>query len=158
LLLISQLDSLIWLSFDFDFSALKKEDILSKNKMSSVYLQCVGALSLMSGALALRMSMFRLAGSPGEDKPNSPLNNWWLNQTLAAEWNPLVIGLLLALHVRGDNSTASVATAITLTAARFLFASKAFAPKVLAFPLAFGSMVTSYSAVFFLGGKLLLEM
>jgi hypothetical protein len=151
--LISQLGSHISPFFSFE-----ERRFTFNNEMSSVYLQCVGALSLMSGALALRMSMFRLAGSPGEDKPNSPLNNWWLNQTLAAEWNPLVIGLLLALHVRGDNSTASVATAITLTAARFLFASKAFAPKALAFPLGFGSMVTSYFAVFFLGGKLLLEM
>ncbi|CUG05837.1 membrane-associated protein, putative [Bodo saltans] len=126
--------------------------------MSSVYLQCVGALSLLSGALAFRMSLFRLAGSPGEDKPNSPINNWGLTQCLAAEWNPLVIGLLLALHLRGDNSTVSVATAVALTASRIVFAGRTVAPKALAYPVSFGSMVTSYLGVFLLSGKLLLEL
>lgn len=126
--------------------------------MSSIYLQCVGALSLLSGGLALKMSMFRLAGSPGENDPASPLNNWWLAQSLAAEWNPVAIGLLLALHLRNDSSPVAYGFALALTIARFVFAARVVAPKSLWYSIGMPSMVTSYVAVFILGGKLLLEL
>jgi hypothetical protein len=125
--------------------------------MSSIYLQCIGALSLLSGALALKMSMFRLAGSPGEADPESPLNRWWLSQSLAAEWNPLAIGLLLALHVRDDGSMVGYMGALVLTAARFVFAMRSLLPKRHWMTVGVPSMTVSYAAVFILGAKLLLD-
>lgn len=122
----------------------------------SIYLQCVGALSLLSGGLALRMSFFRLAGSPGESDPNSPLNKWYETQCLAAEWNPLAVGLLLACFAKKDESVLSAWMAVALTASRFTFAIRSFAPKKLQFPIGFVSMNVSYAAVFVLGASLLL--
>jgi hypothetical protein len=60
---------------------------------------CVGVLLLQYGLMALRMSMYRLAGSPGEGKPNSPLNRFSELQLLHAEWAPVgaILGLAL-LH------------------------------------------------------------
>ena len=59
-------------------------------------LQCIGILALQSCFQALRMSFFRLAGSPGENDPKSDLNRHHLAQQLTAEWNPLGMVLILA--------------------------------------------------------------
>lgn len=125
--------------------------------VNSVFLQSAGTLSLFGGLLALKMSFFRLAGSPGEQDPESPLNKWWLSQTLAAEWNPLCIGLFLAMHVKGDDSDVAKYSAILLTFARLVFGVRHLFPKSLYFPIGFPSMVTSYAAVFVLSSKLLLD-
>jgi hypothetical protein len=62
---------------------------------------CIGVLMLQHGLMALRMSMYRLAGSPGEGKPNSPLNRFSEQQLLHAEWAPVGAILGLALMHKG---------------------------------------------------------
>jgi hypothetical protein len=52
------------------------------------YFQCVGALSMLGGALAFRMSLYRLAGSPGDGNPSSPLSKMSELQLLTSEWTP----------------------------------------------------------------------
>ena len=63
---------------------------------------CIGVLTALYGLLALRMSFYRMAGSPGEDKPNSPLNRMYELQMLTAEWVP--IGCVLALGLVQKNT------------------------------------------------------
>ena len=124
--------------------------------MSDVYFKYIGALTLLGGFQAFRMSMFRLAGSPGEQDPTSPLSKTHEKQQLTAEWNPVGIALLLALILRKDTTPLSKGLALAFTAGRFGFASTIYLPKAVQFPVAFASMISTYVATFGIAGKLLL--
>lgn len=110
-----------------------------------VYIACIGSLAGLSLTLALRMSFFRLAGSPGESDPNSNLNDWYLHQQLASEWNPLLMILFLALQVQKVDSPIATTAAVIVTASRFAFFLKRFVPvQSLKFPLSFVAMNATY--------------
>lgn len=119
------------------------------------YLQCAGALALVSGALGLKMSMFRLAGSPGEKDPESALNKWWLSQSLAAEWNPVVWALLFGLQFLGDFSVPSKTLAVSLTASRIAFATRPLWSSKGGYFVGFSSMIVTYLTTFLLASRLL---
>ena len=124
--------------------------------MTDVYFKCIGALAVLGGLQAFRMSMFRLAGSPGEQDPTSPLSKTHEKQQLTAEWNPVGFALLLALILRKDTTPLSKGLAVAFTASRFGFASTIYLPKAVQFPVAFTSMIATYAATFGIGGALLL--
>ena len=120
-----------------------------------VYYQCIGALSLLGGALALRMSLFRMAGSPGENDARSPLNRTSEMQLLTAEWNPVGITLMLALILRRDTSYLATLFAALFTAGRFLFTLRLYAPEFAAYPVGFIGMNLTYATTFGLACRLL---
>uniref|UniRef100_A0A7S1QVY1 Uncharacterized protein n=1 Tax=Neobodo designis TaxID=312471 RepID=A0A7S1QVY1_NEODS len=74
---------------------------MSGHDPSGCVYACVGSLFVLYVLMALRMSFYRLAGSPGEDKPNSPLNRFYEIQMLTAEWVPIGAILSLALLYKG---------------------------------------------------------
>ena len=118
------------------------------------YFQCIGALTLLGGFQALQMSLFRMAGSPGERDPNSRLNKTSEMQLLTAEWNPVGICLMLALILRRDNSTFATLFAVAFTAGRFLFWFRLYAPQATRHALDYLSMILTYLATFVLGFRL----
>ncbi len=121
-------------------------------------LKCVGALGLLYGGLALRMSFYRMAGSPGEGKPDSPLTNMSELQLLTAEWVGAVAPLIIAAGLKDDGPlTPYVGTAaIVFTVSRYTFVSKLLAPKALKYPIGFTSMNASYLSTFLLAASLLI--
>ena len=72
-------------------------DVMTGQDASACVFACIGSLFTMYVLMALRMSFYRLAGSPGENKPNSPLNKFYEVQMLTAEWIPVgsILGLAL---------------------------------------------------------------
>ena len=121
--------------------------------MVSVYTS-MGALGVLYTALAFRMSMYRLAGSPGEDEPNSRLNRFHELQMLTAEWTPIGIGLGLALVFKNTAPTQWIellVAAVVLT--RYVFA----ATRILKLSYVFGvlSMTGCYIATFAMSGLLI---
>jgi hypothetical protein len=117
---------------------------------------CIAVLAGLYGLLALRMSMFRLAGSPGEAKPNSPLNRFSEVQLLTAEWIPVGAVLALALVQKGALPAFYRDCLFgTFTVARVTFAAAklGFIPG-LGFPLGVASMVSCYLATFGMAGAL----
>ena len=87
---------------------------------------CIGTLFLLYVALAFRMSLYRLAGSPGEDKPNSPLNRFYEVQMLTAEWVPVGAILALALLYKGTLPSFYIDCLVgSFTLSRILFAAAA---------------------------------
>lgn len=115
--------------------------------------QSVGALALLYGATAARMSAFRLAGSPGEDKVNSPLNRCWEANQLTAEWVGIGSALILAVgqkQLSGGELAAAELAAFVFVAARWAFCARYWLPRSLSFAIGVPSMVTCYGAFFFL--------
>ena len=124
------------------------------------YIKCVGAIGALCGAMAWKMTLFRLAGSPGEGEEKSPLTKWYWAQQLTCEWASIGTPLLLALQMRNlseDTTKGKVAkiAATVFTVTRFTFAiARTVAPDSLIFPLSAGSMVPTYAATFTMAGVL----
>ena len=86
-------------------------------------LMSVGSLGVLCGLMALRMSFFRLAGSPGEGNPRSAMTRWSEYQLLNAEWAPVGAFLVLANLQKGTVPAELVQIlAATFAATRWLFA------------------------------------
>jgi hypothetical protein len=116
---------------------------------NQLFFGSLGALGALSGAMALRMSFYRVAGSPGEDKPNSPLNQMHERQQLHAEWAPLGAFLGLALFVKGTANKTHVAYLMALfTATRYVFAATAFLRRSKRMPVTMPAMIICYLTVF----------
>jgi hypothetical protein len=107
----------------------------------------LGILGALCGALALRMSMYRLAGSPGEDKPNSPLNRFSELQLLNAEWAPVGAFLTLAAIQRGVPAASVNLLTALFVGSRLSFVASRFMGK-LQFPVGATSMTVTYVATF----------
>ena len=124
--------------------------------------QCIGVLGIQAGLQALRMSFFRLAGSPGESDPNSDLNRHYLAQQLTAEWNPLGMVLILAGRMignRGKKECCLQHCVFTGAANLFVISRLGFTAGCLYFPQhhkKFGmpTMIGTYLSVFTMGGIL----
>ena len=112
---------------------------------------CIGVLTALYGLLALRMSFYRMAGSPGEDKPNSPLNRMYELQMLTAEWVPIGCVLGLALVQKNTMSPYYRDCLVgAFTVARLAFAGNSIArgPHLVGMV----SMITCYSATLLMAG------
>ena len=128
--------------------------------MSDIYFKCIGSLAILGGALAYQMSNYRVAGSPGEDVEDSPLNRTYEAQMLTAEWNPVGTGLMLALYLKHpqlNEITRLVGTsaAITFTVARFLFIVRYGVDKKYTMTIGMPTMITTYLATFTMAGLLM---
>jgi hypothetical protein len=115
--------------------------------------QSIGALGLLAVSLALRMSMYRLAGSPGENVVNSPLNRAYEAQQLTAEWTPLGICLILAnlLKVTPETQGFLNIAAVTFCVCRYIFTARYFLPTGVANSIrqvSILAMTTCYFAAF----------
>lgn len=111
--------------------------------MSQCAYTSIAACGILYVLLALRMSFFRLAGSPGENKINSPLNRWYEVQMLTAEWTPIGIGLGLALLHKGTAPVEWVEWLLgAFCTARYIFALSRI--WFTFFPGSVVSMVTCY--------------
>ncbi len=105
----------------------------------------IGALFVLYVLMAMRMSFYRLAGSPGEGKPGSPLERFHEVQMLAAEWTPIGAGLALGLVVKGTVPSFYRSCLVgAFVASRFLFTVS----KLNRLPMIVNvvSMVTCYTA------------
>ena len=124
---------------------------------STAILGCVGALAVLGNGLGLRMSFFRVAGSPGEADPNSPLQKMYLAQQLTAEWNGTLLPLFLALNAAKITDSAAVGTVVAITASRIAFGVKVtgVTPSSLSKPIGYVTMITTYLGTFYLGGRLI---
>ena len=123
--------------------------------MQCVY-ACIGSMGVLSGILGFRMSMFRLAGSPGESDPESDLNRWYLANQLQAEWAPVGVGLGLALVAKGTAAKCACARnciAIFATARWAFVLAQLFCPKIATMAPA---MMSMYASTFAMGGMLLI--
>lgn len=119
--------------------------------------QALGGLGGLCGLMALRMSMFRLAGSPGESDSKSPMNRFSEIQLLNAEWAPVGGFLILAnILAKGQPSRVNL-LALAFVLSRLGFASKSFMPSNLRFPVGFASMLVTYLSTLGLSGLLLLK-
>ncbi len=119
----------------------------------------VGALGFLSVGMALRMSLYRLAGSPGDGEPNSPLTIFSQYQLLNAEWAPVGAFLAIANVVKGSNKEWTNGLTFAFVAARCLFALLSIMPplkskKSLQFCMAFPAMCTTYFSAFGLASLL----
>ena len=129
--------------------------------MSDIYFKCIGSLTILGGALAYRMSDYRVAGSPGEDVEDSPLNRTYEAQMLTAEWNPVGTGLMLALYLKHpqlNEITRLVGTtaAIAFTVSRFLFVARYWMDKKYSITVGMPTMITTYLATFTMAGLLMI--
>ena len=107
----------------------------------------LGLLGGLCTALALRMSFYRLAGSPGEAKPNSPLNVLSEVQLLTAEWAPLGAFLALAAKQKGAPALPVDILTATFVASRVTFVASRFVGDSFKMAVGFPSMVVTYGAV-----------
>jgi hypothetical protein len=135
---------------------------IPNNDMNSIFsftpsaFASLGFLGAYSGALALRMSLYRLAGSPGEGNPNSPLERFSVQQLLNAEWAPVGAFLSLALVQQGSASRSSVdLLTAAFVASRVLFLAAHYVPKALEEPLDIVAMSTTYLTTFAMSGMLM---
>ena len=121
--------------------------------------QCIGALGALAVALALRMSFFRLAGSPGEGKINSPLERMYEAQQLTAEWAPLGCVLILANMLKGSKELELYVNycALIFTVCRYVFVARYFLPfnKGLYMMCGMPTMIGCYTATAGLAAMLL---
>eukprot|EP00658_Telonema_sp_P-2_P052898 TRINITY_DN4122_c0_g1_i3.p1 TRINITY_DN4122_c0_g1~~TRINITY_DN4122_c0_g1_i3.p1 ORF type:complete len:156 (+),score=64.88 TRINITY_DN4122_c0_g1_i3:141-608(+) len=128
--------------------------------------QCIGVLGIQAGLQAFKMTLFRLAGSPGEQDPNSDLNRHYLAQQLTAEWNPIGMVLILAgrtLMSHKDNEGCKTKNCIFSAAANaFVVGRLAFTAVVLFAPqhhmkVAPAAMIATYLSTFTMAGLLLAQ-
>jgi hypothetical protein len=123
--------------------------------MQCVY-GCVGSLGVLSGILGFRMSLFRVAGSPGEADPESDLNKWYLANMLHSEWAPVGAGLALALVAKGTAQKSAAArncVAIFATSRWIFTLAVLFCDKI---AIKMPAMMSMYGTVFAMGGMLLI--
>jgi len=111
------------------FPQEQKKMVSSSSSNSDIIYGCCGALAILAGGLGVKMSQFRVAGSPGENDPNSALNKWYLHNQLVAEWNATLIPLFLAANVAGVNDRAATAVIVVATLGRYGFLLKLIAPR-----------------------------
>lgn len=118
----------------------------------------IGSMGVLSGLLAFRMSLYRVAGSPGEDKEDSDLTNMYWTQQLNAEWVPVGVGLGLALVAKGTMQKCAVARNLLalFCLSRWVFVAARLGLRSNPMPLAFPSMMTTYAATFGMSAMLML--
>jgi hypothetical protein len=122
-------------------------------------LKLIGAMGALCGALALRMSFYRLAGSPGEGEEDSCLTKCYWCQQLTTEWFAIGTPLMLAVYLKKPKGTLAKVAGISnlvFTATRFTFAgARLFLPKEHQIKVGFPSMLGTYAATFAFAGILL---
>jgi len=123
----------------------------------AVSYQSLGALGALCGLMALRMSMFRLGGSKGENDPKSEMNRFSEAQLLTSEWAPTGGFLILANILAKSQPTRVNALALAFVVARVFFCAKLLVPSNLRFPVSFSAMVATYLSVLALSALLLLK-
>lgn len=123
----------------------------------------LGVLGTLCTAMALRMSMYRLDGSPGDGVPFSPLTCFYDHQILTSEWagigGPLIVGLMLKSSVPREWTNALAAIFVL---SRVVFASRVCLspPKGKGnhkpyFYMGFPSMIVTYLSCFAMGALLI---
>ncbi len=119
----------------------------------------LGALGLLSVSMALRMSFYRLAGSPGDGEPNSPLTIFYEYQMLNAEWAPIGGFLALANLLRDKNPEVTQLLTFGFFLTRFFFAFNAVSGRkrsALRHMFNVANMTTCYLITFAMSASLLL--
>ena len=115
-------------------------------KFDTMIFGSIGTLGAMSALMAFRMSMYRLGGSPGGDKPNSPLNKFSDEQLLHAEWAPVGAFLALAMYAKGTSAEYTAYLIAAFTASRIVFTASMFLSDSRRTLVGLPAMVTCYAA------------
>jgi hypothetical protein len=121
----------------------------------NTYLQAVGANVFLFGAMAFRMSLYRIAAAKKSGNTDALDQNgeiFYWEQQLCSEYAPVGSALALAFYLKfgneqGKTTASKVAAALTLlwTTTRYIFHARvSVLPKALIVP----TMVTNYLALF----------
>ena len=129
------------------------------------FLPCVGTLTILNGAMAFRMSLFRLHEVPAADEGNehSFFSRFSETQLLTSEWFAVGAGLIVAHAIRANNltrwshtETAALYLSWAFVVGRIGFAARSFFPRKSWIVIDSPVMTMSYFSTFILGAMLLL--